>query len=326
VSSSLFAPEKSFGNTYNGKYHMPLLPGEEGTKSGGDWVPYGLTRMTNLVGAFVESKALGIWQLEQTLFGLVMQPSLYGELSLAVHKALAEGVDLSRMKDFPEFRKLISGTWKDEDTCIAGRARHAAGANEARQAGINQHDAWEQRAKTGSLFGTPEMQEQVLAVEKLLDEAGLERVPGYSERTIRNTELRAAGRFDDILSERSTGRLLMADLKTKRKKFFTWQEVDAQLAGYAYARHMLNKRGDGYEPGPRELGVDLSEGVVLWAPSDGGTPYLRRADLERGWGIAKLCREVMDERAYGKSAAREAESHWPGEKLPAAVDIRTARD
>jgi hypothetical protein len=44
MSDSLFAPEKEFGQVYRGKYHMPLLPGEQGTKSGGNWVPYGIAR------------------------------------------------------------------------------------------------------------------------------------------------------------------------------------------------------------------------------------------------------------------------------------------
>lgn len=316
MTSSLFAPEKRFGNVYNGKYHMPLLPGEVGTKSGGDWVPYGITRMTNLAGAIVESKALGIWQLEQTLFGLVFQPSLYEELSLAVHKARAEGVDFSRMKDFPDFRKLISGTWNDENSCIAGRARHAAGANEARQAGINRHDAWEHRGKTGELIGTPAIQDQIKSVETLLAEARLVRMPQLCERVVRNTELRASGRFDDVVMSIDTGELLIGDLKTKRKAFYSWLEVDAQLAGYARSKWMLTPSGQGYEPGPLELGVNLKRGVVLHAPSDGGAPYLRRANLERGWQIAQLCRRVMDERAYGKSAARHAESVWPGEDLP----------
>src|ERR1051325_9862330 len=48
-----------------GRYKMPLLPGESGPKSGGDWVPGGLQSATNLAGAIVESRELGIWERER---------------------------------------------------------------------------------------------------------------------------------------------------------------------------------------------------------------------------------------------------------------------
>lgn len=313
MTSSLFAQEREFGQVYNGKYRMPLLPGEVGTKNGqGDWVPYGVQRMTNLIGAISESAALGRWVLEQTLVGLVRNPSLYGELTLFVQQAEASGVDFRRLRDFPDAREALTGTWKDEDSCLAGRARQAAGANEARQAGTNLHIAWEHRGKTGELIGTPQMREQILALEGLLRDAGLRRVPGLSERVVRNVALNAAGKFDDILIDERTGVLLPADLKTKSRPFFSWLELDAQLAGYARSEWMLREDRQGYEPGPLHH-VDLTRGVVLHVPSDGSPAYLRRADLERGWEIAKLCRRVLDERSYGKSAERKALSVWPGE-------------
>jgi len=325
LSSSLFPEEKSFGHVYNGRYHLPLLPGEEGTKAGGDWAPKGLRRTTNLVGGISDTKALGIWVLEQTLIGLVRQPSLFEELAMLVHEGDSQGVNWRKLKEHPTLRKALSGTWKDEDSCIAGRARHAAGANEARQAGINRHAAWEYRGKTGGLIGTPEMQEQLQETERLLREAGLERMAGLSERVIRNTEVNAAGKFDDILLDRNTGELLIADLKTKATEFYTWLEVDAQLAVYARAQYMLTVAGDGYERGPAAY-VSQVKGVVLHQPSDGGPARLRKADLDFGWETALLCREVLDRRSYGKSVARKALSEWPGENLPDPVDIPTDSD
>ena len=61
---------KRFGNVYNGKYHMPLLPGEAGTKSGGDWVPYGVMSATNLAGAIVDSRELSVWEIQRSQLGL----------------------------------------------------------------------------------------------------------------------------------------------------------------------------------------------------------------------------------------------------------------
>lgn len=318
--TQLFEAEKVFGTTVGGRYHMPLLPGESGTKVGGDYVPRGLMRTTNLTGAIVEARALGMWEQEQALIGLALSPSLYEKLCIAVHQWQLEGVDFSRIRDFPEVRLMLTGFPQHEDSSIIGLAKERAGANEAREAGTNRHTAWEVRGKTGQLIGTPAMQEQTVMMETLLQRAGLVRLPHLSERVIRNTTVNTAGKFDDVLMELDTGRLLMADLKTKRRKFYSWLEVDAQLAIYARAEWMLDETGQGYEEGPL-ADVDQEEGVVLHSPSDGGEPYLRRADLVSGWRTALLARQVVDTRAYGKSAERHALAEWksPGERLREAI-------
>lgn len=304
--SSLFAPEKEFGRVYRGRYHMPLLPGEEGVKSGGDWVPKGLMRVTNLVSAFSEQRALSVWEQEQMLVGLATSQSLYEELVMLIGRARQDGVDFSRLRDFREVRTALSGIANDGasiDASLAGRAKAAAGANEARERGTNRHDAWEHRLKTGQLIGTPDIQRQVLALEALLEKAGYQRMPGLNERTVRNTVVGTAGRYDDILLNTRTGDLIMSDLKNKSRPFWSWLEVDMQLAIYANSEHMLTEDRQGYEAGPLG-GVNLTYGLVLVAPSGGGEPYLRRADLVRGWSNAALARRITDERAYGKSAGR----------------------
>lgn len=320
MTSSLFA-RGGFADTPmgerggNSRYKMPLLPGEQGVKSGGDWVPGGLQSVTNMLDGFEESRGLSIWEQEQALIGMAMQPSLYGELSLLYAQWRAEGVNFAEIKDYPHVRAALTGGADREaaERSIIGRAKQAAGANEARQAGTNLHTAWEHRNKTGELIGTPAMQEAVQQMEGLLAAAGLVRVPELCERTVRNVTVRCAGRFDDVLLEVSTGRLLMADLKTKRKRFRSWMAVDGQLATYARAEYMLTLDRSGYEPGPVHH-VDLTEGVVLQLPSDGAPAYLRRADLAEGWEVAQLARAVIDRRAYGVSAARRDLSEWvPGQ-------------
>lgn len=312
MSSGLFAEAKEFGRRYNGRYHMPLLPGEKGTKAGGDWVPYGIQSVTNMLDGVEESRGLSIWEQEQALIGMALQPSLYEEVSLAVHTWQREGVDFSRIRDFPHVRKVLTGggNGADAEASIIGRAKQAAGANEARQAGTNRHVAWAYRSDTGELIGTPEMQRQTLALEALLADNGLERVVGLSERCVRCLAVNTAGRFDDILMETKTGRLLMADLKTKKRPFRSWMAVDGQLAVYARSEYMLTEGGrGGYEPGPHGY-VDQTEGVVLQMPSDGTPPYLRRADLVYGWEVAQSARRTVDLRAYGKSVERQALSAW----------------
>lgn len=313
TADQLFGPEpapKVFGQVGgNGRYHMPLLPGENGTKSGGDWVPGGVMRVTNLASAISDQEALNIWEQEQAYIGLAMDHSLYEELRLLVDQARAEGVNFQRLDLHPDVRRKLTGTWRERDESLSGRAKWIAGANKARQAGINRHTAWEHFGQTGELIGTPDIQEQTRALDALLAEHHLERVPGLSERVVRNTEVRCAGRFDDVVRHLDTGELFMADQKNKTRRFWTYLEVDIQLAIYARSRHMLD--GGAYVPGPFHH-VNQRKGVVMVAPSDGAAPYLRRADLERGWSNALLARRIVDERAYGKSREREALAAWPG--------------
>ncbi len=303
----MLKPPKVFGEVGpNKRYHMPLLPGEQGTKTGGDWVPNGLTRMTNLVGAFEDTRALNVWEQAMSLIGVALSPSLSYELEEIVRQAVRDGVDFERLREYPALRRELAGLPGDPEQSIVGRAKELAGANNAARRGTEQHAVWE-----GSEPGTERQQELVEITERLLREAGLRRVPGLRERTVRNMSLRAAGKFDDILEEISTGRLLIADLKTKEREFYSFMAVDAQLAGYAHAEWMVRADRTGYEPGPWRLGVDLTEGVILHTPVVGeGLPRLERVDLIEGWAVAKLAREVVDRRAYGKSVERRSRSVW----------------
>jgi hypothetical protein len=340
-----------------GRYKLPLLPDESGPKSGGDWVPGGVQSATNLAGAIVESRQLGIWERERTQIGLALRPDLVERLTFLIRKSqmpwtdprstiglnevLPEPVDLSRLNE-SEAGKAI----KAELALIHDEAKQTAGGNLAAQRGTNRHDAWDARAPRpdgtpGPLFGTPEVNEQIETLEKLLIQKGLERAPGLHERTVRNTTLRAAGRFDDVL--RTTrdidfcncaykgdgcrthlipaGTLLMSDLKTKRRAYYSWIEVRIQLAVYATAEWMLisptpaaEKMYSGsewYVPGPKHH-VNQQWGVILWAPSDGGAPQLKRVNLVKGFQHAVLARAVCDARSEGKSVAAHAEAEWPG--------------
>ena len=105
MTSSLFTPasdveDKAYGHTYNGRYHMPLLPGEKGPKSGGEHVSRGVMRVTNLVGAFEDTRALNVWEQGMGLIGLALAPELYEELVLLVDQARSEGVNFELLRDF----------------------------------------------------------------------------------------------------------------------------------------------------------------------------------------------------------------------------------
>lgn len=285
---------KSFGERYRGRYHMPLLPGEQGTKAGGDWVPYGVMSATNLAGAIVDSRALSIWERERTQMGLVVRPELYEQLSLAVNSARAKGVDLSELHESAEGKVLVTALAELHD-----QAKTAAGGNRAAAMGTLRHDVWEARAATGMLFGTPAVNAEIEALEALLDAKGLERVPGLQERVVRNVGLAASGRLDDVLRSRKTGRLYLADLKTKRKPFYSWLEAWIQQSVYATAEYMLDDAKQAYLPGPLHH-VDQKQAILLRAPSDGGKPYLQRVDLVIGRRWAELAKDVVEARSEAR--------------------------
>jgi hypothetical protein len=312
VTSSLFSNDrgvvevKSFGERYNGRYHLPLLPGESGTKAGGDYVPRGVMSATNLAGSLVDSRALSIWERERGQIGLAMRPELFERLVFAVNMSIDAGVDMAALKDSPRGKDLVGILAELHD-----QAKTASGGNRAAAMGTNRHNAWEERGRSGALIGTPQINAEILALEALLEENGLERVPGLSERVVRNVALGAAGRFDDILMSRRTGRLYLADLKTKRRAFYSWLETWIQLSVYATAEWMLDFEDMfvPYIPGPVHH-VDQKAAVLLRMPSDGGAPYLQRVDLEIGRRWAQLARDVTDARAEAKSTRANELAIW----------------
>lgn len=323
--SQLFGPApqkepKVFGNVYNGRYHLPLLPGESGTRNGGDHVPGGVMRMTNLAGALEDTRALSVWEQGMTLIGLGLMPELYEELSLMVQQAQADGIDFALLRNYPELKQGLAGAHWDQkitDASIAGKARAAARASAAALRGTVRHAAWEHFIETGTLIGTQEVRESTLRTAALLNDAGLTVVPELTERVVRNTVLGASGRFDNILFEQATGRMFMADLKTKATPYFSMLSVDIQLAGYAYAENMLTRDGQGYEPGPMG-NVQPDRGVIMHVPSDGSPARLETADIRRGWANAILASQVNAERAYGRSADRLGRMQW--EPAPDPLD------
>ncbi len=313
------------------RYKLPLMPGESGVKSlppGAEpWVPGGVQSATNLAGSISETRGLGIWERERSQLGLAMDARLYDRLAMLVRSALADGLDLGEKLKDSELGKRV----RAELELIHKEAKDICGANEASRKGTAFHDGWEQRAPGGTaLFGQrvrePGEGRMFVALESLLERAGLERVPGLQERVVRNVALRAAGRFDDVLrttreivwevEERGrhvipVGTMLMADLKTKKDPFWSWLEVRIQLAVYASAELML--KGSGYIPGPK-FHVSQQWGVVLHMPQDGKPPVLKRVNLVAGLRAAQLARQVCDERSEGKSVATHGEAEWPSEQ------------
>lgn len=301
----------------NHRYRMPLLPGEKGTKSVPKgvrpWVPWHVQSATNLAGAISESYALGVWGRRQNNVGIGLRPDLFEKLRICVMRAQLEGVDFKKIKSVRAGGTPASEALKNALDAIDEEARQASGANAAGVEGTNRHDVWETRAETGQLVGTPEINYQILALEALLERTGFERLPGMSERVVRNVRFGCAGRFDDVLWHRETDTLYMADLKTKRTPFFSLLELWIQLTIYATAEHMLTHVGDDaqYMAGPATF-VNQETALVLHMPADGSAlPALRKLDLVKGARYTQLARDVCTARSDGKSAESMSASFWP---------------
>lgn len=298
---------RPFGTRRRGRYKAPLLPDESGTKAGGDWVPGGVQSVTNLLDGFEDSRGLSLWEQEGGLAGLALSPSLYEELVNLIHQARAEGVNFARLKERPDLRTALTGGGDKDahEVSILGRAKHLAGLNEARQAGTNRHTAFEHNVLTGELIGTPAMQEQQRAMVKLLAEHHLVPVPGLAERVVRNLRVDTMGRYDIALLHELTGKLHMADLKTKRDPFRSFASAEGQLATYAKSEwQLVAGQEDTYEDGPLTY-VDQQIGYILIMPSDGSKPYLRKADLVYGWDVAQHARRTLKLRSFGASAEHQ---------------------
>ncbi len=297
--------DKRFGERYGGRYHMPLLPGEEGTKAGGNYVPGGVESSTNRAGAFADSRELSLWEQRCMLMGLAEREELYERL-VFVH-GMAQ---LDAMINMHELNASDAGkAFRADLDAITAQARAAGGGSIGADKGTNRHDAWEARSVTGQLLGTSKVCAQIEAVERLLDEAGLVRVPGLQERVVRNVALGVAGRFDDVLMSERTGKLYMGDLKTKPKPFFSWCETWIQQVQYATAEWMLDDAKTGYVPGPLHH-VDQAQSVLLRMPSNGAPPYLQRVDLKIAYEWALIAKSIVRARSVGKSRALDALTIW----------------
>ncbi len=112
-----------------------------------------------------------------------------------------------------------------------------------------------------------------------------------------------------MLMSVKTGRLFLADLKTKRRAFFTWLEVWIQLTVYATAEWMLDDERTGYVPGPAHH-VDQECAILLRMPSNGDAPFLEPVDLIAGMRWAELARDVAAARSEAASVKTVARAAW----------------
>lgn len=283
-------PERITG----GRYRLPGLqvsPSGEVVTMGLESRKGGWQRVTNMVKAIGDARALDLWHQRQLLAGLVLRPDLYDLACATVATTPPE-----------DLRNAL------ED--LAGRILLAAGADSGANLGTAFHGFAEaqdlgmmhyaRRVWHGKLRNYQEgMAAQKLAV-----------APGYLERRVVVLRYGLAGTLDRVLEDQSAGVLRIGDLKSQ-KRFWTWLEIAAQLAAYAMADAMWDRAARRYVQMPK---VCQDRAVVAWMPAahpdaldGGGRPGAADGvdffdvDLERGRRALAACAEVIELRSEAKS-------------------------
>lgn len=289
-------PDPEYG-VRAGRYRFPAPPGEKPN-------PRGWMRMSNLAGAFSDQRALQLWLERMTLLGLLANEGLiFDELAALPDDALT-----------PETLAEI-----------AEKARTAAGADTGARKGTARHLMLEGYLNTGQINGHRRMILQMEDLLREMDRHDLEFLPGWSERKVWHPIAGGTmGTLDARVMCRRTGQVGVLDLKTQRK-FWTYQEIAAQQAGYDSApwvwegpegqggrwvpyqkpeliqgkyvipdQNTLMGRPDGMCEGARVA-------LLAHMPSDGGPVQIHEVDLEYGARALEIASWVVAWRSRGKS-------------------------
>jgi hypothetical protein len=257
----------------------------------------GRQRVTNRVKAIGDSRALDLWHQRMIIYGLVKRPDLY-DLSCATVATLSGEDQVKQLKAELESlaERILVGAGADEGANL-GTAFH--GFTEAQDLGMIHYARKRWHGKLDNYRTGLEAQ-------------GLEVIPEYVERKVVIERYNLAGTLDRILLDQVTGGLRIGDLKSQ-KKFWTWLEINAQMAAYAMADAMWDARKLCFVEMPA-VAQDLA--VVAWMPvehtdaqltgdgSGGDNVDFFDVDLERGREALELCEKIDGMRSQVRSAAQ----------------------
>jgi hypothetical protein len=287
-------PEKAPAKTYiddlssevaRDGYGRYLLPDPTGKKT----KPVPFTRATTFAKSISDTFALSEWAQRMGAKGLASNPDLLMRVA---------SLDLDRDK------REINATFDE--------AKNRAGAKTAANLGTALHAFSEQVDRGQSPTIPAPYDADIAAYTALLDAHGLEIVDEYIERIVLEPTYEIAGTFDRIvragrdlevvmpsgevkLIER--GRLVVLDLKTGRDLSYGWNEIAIQLAIYANAEYIYNRRDNALEPMPP---VHLDVALVLHLPVGKATATMYAVDIVEGWKACKLCEQVRFWRKHRK--------------------------
>lgn len=270
-----------------GRYRLPeLIIGEDGRVGTGGQKKGGRQRVTTLVKAIGDARALDLWHQRMLLLGIARRPDLFDLLSATV-ATTPDPADLKKALD-ELAPKVLAAAGADEGANL-GTAFH--GFTEAQDLGL-MHFA--RRVWHGKLRNYAEG----------LREHGFEVHPEYVERVIVCERYNVAGTFDRLLWDTAAGVYRVGDLKSQ-KAFWTWLEIAAQMAAYQQADAVWDRRRLCFEAMPK---VAEDHAVVVWMPRDhpdreDGVDFFT-VDLEKGREALELCFKVDRMRSEAKSRAQ----------------------
>lgn len=279
-----------------GRYRIPeLIINPDGSIGTGGQKKGGRQRVTTLVKAIADARALDLWHQRQLLVGIVRRPELY-DLLCATVATTPDPADLKKALD--ELAPRVLAASGAEEGATLGTAFH--GFTEAQDLGLMHYARQVWRGKLRN-YG-----------EGMADQ-GLEVDPEYIERVIVCERYNVAGTFDRLLWDTTHGVYRVGDLKSQ-KKFWTWLEIAAQMAAYQLADAIWDRRKLCFVEMPK---VAEDHAVVVWMPIIGdmhdssshdvtstgdrdGVDFFN-VDLERGREALELCFRVDRMRSEAKS-------------------------
>lgn len=289
TTSSLSEPEDDPERITGGRYRLPDLTFSQGEPITGTGPrKYGWMRVTTLVKAIAEARALDLWHQRELLKGLAAREDLYDLVCATV----------STVKDPGDLRAAL------ED--LATKILLAAGTDSGANRGTAFHGFAEAQDQGLMHFARRKWHGRLTNYSSGLAAHRLQVIPEYIERRVVILEYGAAGTLDRVLLDQTSGLLVIGDLKTQ-KSFWTWLEIAAQLAAYARADAMWDRSAKRYVDMPE---VSQEEAVVAWAPADHpeipDSVDFFTVDLEKGRRALRVCQEAIQLR----SEARSSKQTW----------------
>jgi hypothetical protein len=271
-----------------GRYRLPdltltptgdLITGTDARKGG--W-----QRVTTMVKAIADARALDLWHQRQIVMGFVLRPDL---LDLAA--STLAGRDLQH----PD--PALRGDLED----IAGRVLLAAGSDVGANLGTAFHGFAEAQDLGMMHFARRRWHGRLENYRSGMEAHCLRVVPELVERRVVILKYGLAGTLDRILHDWVADVYRIGDLKSQ-KRFWTWLEISAQLAAYQMADAMWDRPSMSYVEMPA-VADDVA--VVAWCPEDhpdgADAVDFFDVDLEQGREILELSYQADRKRAYARS-------------------------
>jgi hypothetical protein len=308
-----FATATSLGDEDNdperitaGRYRLPDLKvtvdGQlitDGPRKGG-W-----QRVTTMVKAIADARALDLWHQRQLLIGLVLREDLYDLACATVSGRKLDGTDPTLREDLEDLATRILLAAASDVGANLGTAFH--GFSEAQDLGMMHYARRRWHGKLANYRSG-------------LDAHRLRVIPELVERRVVVLEYGLAGTLDRVVEDLVANCLRIGDLKSQ-KRFWTWMEISAQLAAYQSADAMWDRKSLSYVQFPK-VADDLA--VVAWVPEDHPEEPDRvdffDVDLEKGRKVLRLSHEVDRLRAEFRSRGQTVGLLRP---LPAMTEVES---